>query len=81
MNNLDCEFDASEGEVTLDRTANVLLMDPANYDDYKHGRNYRYYGGYATRSPVHLVVPGEAIGTWLWTWAEGRDRCAHRSAC
>ncbi len=65
MNHLNYEFDASEGdvaEVTLDRAANVLLMDPASYDDYNHGRSFRYYGGYATKSPVSLAVPKK--GPW-----------------
>jgi Domain of unknown function (DUF1883) len=65
MNHLNYEFDASEGdiaEVTLDRAANVLLMDPANYDDYTHGRTYHYDGGYATKSPVRLAVP--RAGHW-----------------
>jgi len=60
MNHLNYEFDASEGdvaEVTLDRAANVLLMGPADYDDYTLGRDYRYYGGYAAKSPVRLAVP------------------------
>lgn len=65
MNHLNYEFDASEGdvaEVTLDRAANVLLMDSANYIDYKHGGSYRYYGGYATKSPVRMAVP--TTGHW-----------------
>jgi len=65
MNHLNYEFDASEGEVaevTLDRAANVLLMDPANYDNYIHGRPYRSLGGYATKSPVRLSVP--RAGHW-----------------
>jgi hypothetical protein len=60
MNHLNNEFDADAGdvaEVTLDRAANVLLMDSSNYDSYKQGRKYRYYGGYATKSPVRLSVP------------------------
>jgi hypothetical protein len=60
MNHLNYEFDASEGdiaEVTLDRAANVLLMDSASYDDYRHGRPYRSDGGYARKSPVRLAVP------------------------
>src|SRR4051794_28720588 len=60
MNHLNYDFDASQGddaEVTLDRAANVLLMEPADYDDYVHGRPYRYGGGYATRSPVRLAIP------------------------
>jgi len=62
---LNYEFDASQGdvaEVTLDRAANVLQTDPANYDDYNHGRSFQYYGGYATTSPVRLAIPKE--GHW-----------------
>lgn len=65
MNHLNYEFDADAGdvaEVTIDRAANVLLMDPSNYSAYRQGRNYRYTGGYATRSPVRLAVPGR--GHW-----------------
>lgn len=60
MNHLNYEFDADAGdvaEVTLDRAANVLLMDPTNYGAYRQGRSYRYYGGHATKSPVRLAVP------------------------
>ena len=60
MNHLNYEFDADEGdvtEVTLDRAANVLLMDSSNYASYKQGHSYRYYGGHAMKSPVRLVVP------------------------
>ena len=65
MNHLNYEFDASEGdvaEVTLDRAANVLLMDPTNYGEYNRGRSYRYDGGYTTKSPVRLPVP--RAGHW-----------------
>ncbi len=65
MNHLNTEFDATKddiAEVTLDRAANVLLLDPANYDDYSQGRDYRYFGGYATKSPVRLAVP--RTGHW-----------------
>jgi hypothetical protein len=65
MNHLNYEFDASQGdiaEVTLDRAANVLLMDSANYDAYNHRRSFRYEGGYATKSPVRLAVP--RAGHW-----------------
>jgi len=65
MNHLNYDFDASQGddaEVTLDRAANVLLMEPADHDDYVHGRPYRYGGGYATRSPVRLAIPRD--GHW-----------------
>lgn len=44
-------------EVTLDGPANVLLLDPANYDAFGRGRSYRYHGGFAAESPVELVPP------------------------
>lgn len=65
MDYLHYEFDASQGdviEVTLDRAANVQLLDPANYENYKNGRGYRYHGGYATKSPVRLAVPETESG-------------------
>lgn len=49
-------------QVVLDRQANVLLMDDANYSSYRCGRQYRYYGGVAKRSPVTLRAP--CSGKW-----------------
>lgn len=49
-------------EVTLDRQANVQLLDPSNYAKFQRGQAYRYQGGLATQSPVHLRVPH--TGTW-----------------
>jgi hypothetical protein len=60
MNHLHYEVDAQAGdtvEVTIDRAANVQLLDPQNYENYKHGRGFRYSGGYGTSSPVRLSVP------------------------
>jgi Domain of unknown function (DUF1883) len=65
MGHIHYQFDANEGdviEVTLDRAANVQLLDPANYENYANGREYRYRGGYATTSPVRLDVP--RAGKW-----------------
>jgi Domain of unknown function (DUF1883) len=65
MDHLHYEFDANDGdviEVTLDRAANVQLLDSANYENYTKGRGYRYHGGYATTSPVRLAVP--RAGKW-----------------
>ena len=42
--------------------ANVRLMDQANFSNYKAGRQHRYHGGLAKRSPVRLQVPRS--GTW-----------------
>ena len=45
-------------EVTLSgNAANVRLMDSMNYNAFKNGRQHRYYGGLAKRSPVHLRIP------------------------
>lgn len=58
MNYLHQEFDAGPRdviEVSLDHPANVLLLDTTNYNEYRNGRPYRYVGGYAKTSPVHLT--------------------------
>ncbi len=49
-------------QVILDNQANVLMMDNLNFDAYKNGGSYRYYGGHAERSPVRLVPPHS--GKW-----------------
>lgn len=50
-------------EVTLKgNAANVLLLDSSNYNNYKNGRRYKYYGGFVKSSPYRVVVPN----TGLW---------------
>jgi hypothetical protein len=50
-------------EVTLHgNQANVVLLDSSNYSAFKAGRQHRYYGGLAKRSPIHLTVPNS--GHW-----------------
>lgn len=44
-------------EVTLDRQANVRLLDDLNYSSYQRGGQHRYYGGLAKSSPVRLRPP------------------------
>jgi len=44
-------------EVTLDKQANVRLLDDTNYSQYRNGAKHRYYGGLATKSPVQLRAP------------------------
>jgi hypothetical protein len=46
----------------LDRQANVRLLDDVNFYAYRSGRQHRYYGGRATRSPVTIPVPHS--GRW-----------------
>ncbi len=65
MDYIHYEFDGKPGdmiEVTLDRAANVQLLDPANFDKYKNGQGYRYSGGHATTSPAELAIP--RAGHW-----------------
>ena len=60
MNYLHSEFDLEAGDVVvvdLDGQANVLLMDRSNFDAYRGGRSYHYYGGLAEKTPVRLVAP------------------------
>lgn len=45
--------------------ANVRLMDSSNFNAYKNGRQHRYYGGLAKKSPVRLAVPHN--GHWYVT--------------
>lgn len=45
--------------------ANVRLMDSSNFQNYKSGRQHRYQGGLAKKSPVRLQIPHS--GTWYVT--------------
>lgn len=49
-------------EITLTRGANVRLMDSSNFNSYKSGKQHRYVGGLAKRSPVRLQIPN--YGHW-----------------
>jgi hypothetical protein len=61
MEYLQREFDLSEGdvvEVTLaGNAANVMLLDEANFQNYRQGRPYDYYGGYVRTSPFRIKAP------------------------
>jgi hypothetical protein len=48
--------------VTLDKPANVQLMDSTNYSNYKLGRRYHYLGSLMTKSPASVPVPHD--GHW-----------------
>ena len=37
-------------------------MDSSNFQSYKNGRQHKYYGGHAKRSPVRLKIP--RAGHW-----------------
>lgn len=60
MNYLHYDLNLTLGdivEVTLDKQANVRLLDDVNYSRYRSGAQYRYYGGLATKSPVQISAP------------------------
>lgn len=60
MNFLHYEFDLSSDdtvEVTLDKQANVRLMDSLNFSLYRDGKQHRYFGGLVTKSPFNLSAP------------------------
>jgi hypothetical protein len=48
--------------VTLDKQANVKVMDDFNFESYKSGDGHKFYGGYATKSPFKVVLPSP--GMW-----------------
>jgi hypothetical protein len=48
--------------VELSKQANVMLLDDSNYSSYRHGGQYRYFGGHATHSPV--MIPAPHSGRW-----------------
>ena len=54
------EFDAGPDnviEVSLDHAANVQLMDAPNYENYRNGREFRYYGGHVKSTPFKIRPP------------------------
>jgi len=60
MNFLHYEFTLSSGasvEVTLDKRANVRLLDDTNFSNYQRGAQYTYIGGQALKSPIVLQPP------------------------
>ena len=65
MNFLHYDISAKSGDVvrvTLNKQANVRLMDDSNFASYKKGDLYHFYGGLATRSPIDVTVPHN--GSW-----------------
>ncbi|MBL7902994.1 MAG: DUF1883 domain-containing protein [Bacteroidia bacterium] len=50
-------------EITLSGSAaNVRLMDSSNFQNYRNGRQHKYFGGLAKQSPVRLSIPSS--GNW-----------------
>ena len=60
MNFLHADFCGKPNDVaivTLDSQANVMLLDDINFLAYKQGLSFKYYGGWACRSPARLNPP------------------------
>jgi hypothetical protein len=53
----------------LDSQCNVFLVNDANFVAYKSGRQFSYYGGLQTKSPVLLSPPHD--GNWTWVLDTG----------
>lgn len=49
-------------EVHLKSAADVFLVDSLNFQHYKSGRNFKYFGGHYTKTPVVITVSG--VGRW-----------------
>ena len=65
MNFLHYEVDAGPQntiQVTLDKQANVRLLDATNFQRYRSGQQHNYYGGLAKVSPINLKAPYQ--GHW-----------------
>ena len=65
MNFLHYEVDLRNDEavrVTLDKRANVRLLDSHNFQKYRNGSEHTYYGGQAIRSPFLITAP--RAGHW-----------------
>jgi hypothetical protein len=65
MNFIHADFDGGSESVvvvTLDRQANVMLLDDLAFSSYRSGDRFTYQGGWATKSPVQLRPPSR--GHW-----------------
>lgn len=43
--------------VNCDYQCNVLVMDDANFNNYRRGGRFQYYGGHYKRLPARISVP------------------------
>ena len=65
MKFLHYELQASEGDtivVTLDKQANVRVLDSNNFERYRRGERHQYLGGRFEDSPARIPLPHS--GRW-----------------
>ena len=48
--------------VNCDYQCNVQVMTDINFEAYRSGRRYDYYGGFYSRLPARIVIP--STGWW-----------------
>jgi len=58
---LNWQTSAKVVRVSLSQQANVRLLDEINYNNYKNGREYHFYGGLARLNPVEIPIPHPGI--------------------
>ena len=56
--------------VDLDTVCNVFAVDSYNYEKYKNGASFNYFGGRATKSPFFIHPPS---GTYYIVLDNGGD--------
>ena len=60
MNFLHYEFQLKKGDVvavSLDKHANVKLLDELNFSNYRSGRKHSHIGGFSKKSLTSLTSP------------------------
>lgn len=62
-------------EVHLQHAADVFLVDSSNFQNFKSGRRFKYFGGHYTRTPVRISVDG--VGRW-YLIVQGGGRYEYR---
>jgi hypothetical protein len=65
MDHLHYDLQLVDGDVvvvTLDKQANVQLLDDMNYNCYQRGEKFHYFGGLVQHSPLRLPAPH--AGRW-----------------
>ncbi|TNL47918.1 DUF1883 domain-containing protein [Acinetobacter bereziniae] len=44
-------------QLDCDTQCNFMLMDNSNFQKYRSGRSFEYFGGHYTHFPAQIVVP------------------------
>lgn len=67
--------------VEIDKQANVMLLDPINFSNYRSGHKFRYqdHGGYYRESPVFLHPPHTGHWHVVIDLAGGSGTIYHRA--